>query len=232
MIIGIMQPYFFPYIGYWQLIRSVDKYVILDDVNYIKGGWINRNKILMNNEAKMLSISLERSSPNKLINEIEVSKSDLNKRKILTTIEQSYGRAPFFERVFPIIQRVVTQEEANLAKYLEFSIRLTCDYLSIETEIIVSSSLTKNNNLKGQSRVIEICKLLGAREYINAIGGKALYSYDDFLKNRIALKFLETDEMSYPQFQGDFVPNLSVIDIMMFNSIEKIRDFLTNCRFV
>jgi len=226
MKVGIMQPYFFPYIGYWQLINAVDKYVIYDDVNYIKRGWINRNRILMNGEGKLINLQMHNASQNKFINEVEVLGNPIYNKKLFKTLETCYKKAPYYADTFPIIESVITQDERNLAKYLEFSIRRVSEYLSIDTELIVSSTITKNNDLQGQDKIIEICKVLGADEYINAIGGQALYSPENFTAQGIRLKFLKTSEIRYQQFKNENVPNLSIIDVMMFNSIEEIKKML------
>lgn len=223
---GIMQPYFFPYIGYWQLMNAVDKYVIYDDVNFIKGGWINRNRVLMNGEAKLINLKMNGASPNKLINEIEVSGDIIYNKKLLKTIESCYKKAPYFSNVYPIIEDIVTQNDKNLAWYLEYSIKKICEYLTINTEIIVSSSISKNNDLKGQEKVIEICKVLEADEYYNAIGGQELYSYDDFAAHNIKLSFMKIGTIEYQQFNNEFLPNLSIVDVMMFNSVEDVKKML------
>jgi hypothetical protein len=226
MKIAIMQPYFFPYIGYWQLMKAVDKYVIYDDVNFIKAGWINRNKILMNGEGKMINLQVHNSSPNKLINEVGVLGNPIYNKKLLKTLETCYKKAPHYEDVFPVIESIITLDEKNLDRYLEFLIRRVSEYLSIDTELIVSSTIFKNNELRGQDKVIEICKVLGADEYINAIGGQALYSPEDFAAQGIQLKFLKTGDIKYQQFMNEFVPNLSIIDVMMFNSLEEVKKML------
>jgi hypothetical protein len=223
MKVGIMQPYFFPYIGYWQLIKAVDKYVIYDDVNFIKGGWINRNQILMNGEAKMINLQMYGASPNKLINEVEISGDYVYNNKLLKTIESCYKKAAYFSDVYPIIENIISKETNNLAESLEYSIRKVCDYLGVKTELIVSSELEKNSSLRGQAKVIEICKLLGADEYYNAIGGLNLYSNSVFQDHGIKLSFLKTKEIKYKQFNDEFVPNLSIIDVMMFNSRQEIN---------
>lgn len=226
MKLGIMQPYFFPYIGYWQLIKAVDTYVIYDDVNFIKGGWINRNQILMNGQAHWINLKLDGASPNKLINQIQVSGDTIYLRKLLKTIEENYKKAPFFNEVYPVIDSILNQDERNLAYYLEYAIRKVCDYLKINTALILSSSVNKNNALKGQDKVIEICKVLGADEYLNAIGGQALYAYEDFLSCNVKLRFFKTGTVEYKQFNNEFIPNLSIIDVMMFNSVEEINVLL------
>lgn len=226
MKLGIMQPYFLPYIGYWQLINAVDEYVICDDVNFIRHGWINRNRMLINNEPRLFNIQMLSASPNKLINQIEMSQDNIWKEKLLKTIKYCYSKAPYYKEVYPIIQDIIMCNESNLSKYIEYSIRIICKYLNINTKIIISSSLNKNNELKGQDRPIHICKILGATEYYNAIGGQELYSYKDFQDNGIKLRFLEADKIEYKQYSSDFIPNLSILDVMMFNSVEEINIML------
>jgi antitoxin component YwqK of YwqJK toxin-antitoxin module len=226
MKLGIMQPYFFPYIGYWQLMNAVDKYVIYDDVNFIKGGWINRNRILMNGQAKMINLKMNGASPNKFINEVEVLGDTIYIKKFLRTIKSCYQKAPYFSNVYPVIENIITQDEKKLAQYLEYSIRQICGYLSINTELIVSSSINKNNDLKGKDKVIEICKILGADEYYNTIGGQELYSYSHFDTHGIKLSFFRTGKVEYQQFNNEFISNLSILDILMFNSIDDIKKML------
>lgn len=226
MKLGIMQPYFFAYIGYWQLINSVDKFVLYDDVNFIKGGWINRNRVLMNGNYQMINIQMEGGSSNKLINEIGVSQNQIYKRKILKTLEYCYSKAPYFDIVFPLIEDIISQNEKNLSKYLTYLIFRICDYLCIDTELLISSSMIKNNHLKGEDKVIDICKLLKAEKYYNSIGGKELYSYKNFESEGIKLRFLNTTIIEYNQLDDKFVSNLSIIDVMMFNSIEEIKKML------
>lgn len=226
MKLGIMQPYFFPYIGYWQLLNVVDKYVIYDDVNFIKGGWINRNRILIDGKAVYFNIQMSGASPYKLINQIQINNNEINIKKNIKTIYMAYHKAPYFSEVYPIIEEILKLQTDNLSKYVIESIKLITKFLNIETEILISSSIKKNNELKGADKVIDICKLLKATKYYNAIGGKNLYSFDKFNKNGIELVFLKSNNICYRQFNNEFVPNLSIIDVMMFNSKEKIKTFL------
>ncbi|MCF2628527.1 WbqC family protein [Fusobacterium mortiferum] len=226
MKIGIMQPYFIPYIGYWQLLNAVDKYVIYDDVNYINRGWINRNRILLNGEDKMITLSLKEASQNKLIKEIELVNNKKERMKILKTISQSYQKAPFYDVVYPLIEEILNFEEVNLGKFLENSIRKIAEYLEINTTILISSEIEKDNMLKGKDKILNICKKLRATKYYNAIGGQELYSYEEFKKNGIELNFLKTSEISYIQYRNNFIPNLSILDVMMFNSKKEIKKYL------
>lgn len=220
MKLGIMQPYFMPYIGYWQLINAVDKYVIYDDVQFIKGGWINRNNILINGQKQLFNLLLLGASPNKLINEIAVQD---NQTKLIKTIELNYRKAAMFEQVFPLFLEIIDFKDKNLARYIGNSIVEIAKYLSIKTEFIYSSTLEKDNTLKAQDKVLNICKLLNADNYVNAIGGSLLYSMEDFSKNDISLSFLKTITEPYKQFKNEFIPNLSILDILMFNSKEAIN---------
>jgi len=226
MKIGIMQPYFFPYIGYFQLINAVDKYVIYDDVNYIKNGWINRNNILLNNQKHLITLPLDAASPFKLINEIDIIQNDKVKEKLLKTIQQAYRKAPYYEEVFPIIKNCIMGEYPLIAEALYHSFLSISQYLGIKTEFILSSKIEKDNELKAQEKVIHICKLLNGTEYFNAIGGQELYSKLDFQNENIKLNFLKTKAIQYNQFNNEFMPNLSIIDVMMFNSPEKVKEML------
>ena len=224
-----MQPYFLPYIGYFQLINAVDKYVIYDDVQFIKGGWINRNNILLNGDKFMFNLILKGASPNKLINEITVNS---DQSKLLKTIENSYKKALCFETVFPIVISIFKYNDKNLANFIGNSIVEVCNYLKINTEIIYSSKLNKINNSKGQDKIVRICDLLKADIYLNAIGGQKLYNKETFKSNNIDLKFLRSNLICYPQFRNEFVPFLSILDVMMFNSIEEIKCILDNYELI
>ena len=225
MKLAIMQPYFFPYVGYWQLINAVDKFVIYDDVNYIKGGWINRNNILINNQKQLFTVILDQSSPYKLINEIFIKD---NFTKLLKTIHFSYIKAPFFSQTYALLEKIFFFQDRNLVSFIANSIIVTSNYLGIETEFIISSSLDKDNSLKNKEKVLHICNIMGARTYVNAIGGQELYDKSEFASKNIELKFLKTNPITYQQFNNQFVPWLSIIDVMMFNSPQKIQEMLYN----
>lgn len=226
MKLGIMQPYFMPYIGYWQLMNLVDQYVVYDDVNFIKGGWINRNRILVNGAPKYFNVPMLGSSSNALINEVRVDHNEAVIRKSLRSIEGAYRKAPYYDIVSPMLEEILWCGEDNIAKYIKHSFDVIGNYLDIRTELIMSSDLKKNNDLRGQDKVLAICRLLGATEYYNAIGGQELYSYEAFREQGLQLNFVETQAIVYKQFDSEFQPNLSIIDVMMFNSKERIKEYL------
>lgn len=229
MKLGIMQPYFFPYLGYWQLLANVDKYVLYDDVTYIKGGWINRNNFLINGQKKLLTMQLEKASSYVLIKDI-VIKDDFS--KFLKTIEMGYKKAPFFEGIFNLLKEICQFHDKNLGTFLFNLHKKICEYLEINTELILSSSFEKNSVQKGKDKVIAICKQFGADEYINAIGGQSLYDKKEFAENGIKLNFLQGNLKVYKQFKNEFVAGLSIIDIMMFNSKEEISKMLNDFELV
>lgn len=229
MKVGIMQPYFFPYLGYWQLMNAVDRYVVYDDVNFIKGGRINRNAILMNHEAHNINLILSGATPNKHINEVQVNTDSRLQEKLLRTLEMCYSKAPYYAQVVPLLQSIIRQQESNLAQYLYQSFQTIGQYLGMKTELLMSSGLEKDCSLKAEKKVIAICKLLGADEYYNSVNGIPLYEphRDEFAQAGIKLCFPKMREISYPQFKNEFVPNLSIIDVMMFNSQDECRRLLT-----
>lgn len=229
MKVAIMQPYLFPYIGYWQLISAVDMFVIYDDVNFIKKGYINRNNILVNKKPYCFTLELLGASQNKLINEIEIG---INRGKILKTIEMAYKKAPFFKNVFPIIEEILNQEEKNLAKFIGYSLIKISKFLGIDKKFIYSSGIEKNYTLKGQDKIIDICKRLNTKIYINPIGGQELYSKEIFKANNIDLFFLKPIIVEYKQFDNEFIPYLSIIDVMMFNSVNEIKNMLKSYELI
>jgi hypothetical protein len=224
--LAIMQPYFFPYIGYFQLINAVDKFVLYDDVNYIKKGWINRNRILADGAAGFFVLPCKKASQNKLINEIETLLDQKEKEKLLKRFYHAYHHAPQFEAVFNLIEQALTREARTIAQLAAESILAVCKFLDIETEIIPSSSVFQNRGLKKADRLIDICWQLNAHDYINAAGGTAIYTKDYFLESGIHLYFLESRPIAYRQFGQPFVPWLSIIDVLMFNKKEQCKSFL------
>ena len=227
MIMGLNQPYFMPYIGYWQLINAVDVFIIGDDYNYINRGWINRNRILQDGQAKYINIEISHASQNKKINQLWLSDvSDCEKK--LLQLRAIYQRAPYFKQGYELMCNVLECQEKNLACFLEHSMRCVCDYLGITTQFIRSSSIAHNAELKKEYRIFDQCKYVGANVYINAIGGQQLYCYEQFREQGIKLGFLKTGDIQYKQFDSDYVPNLSIIDVIMFNSKEEIQQMLQN----
>ena len=225
MVMAGNQPYFIPYIGYWQLINASDVFIISDDYNFIEGGWIARNRILENGQPRYYNIEISHVSSNKKINELFLSER-FDKDKKLFQLRSVYRRAPFFENGFALMGDILNCDDKNLAKFLEYSILCICDYLNIKTKFIRSSTIPHNCELKKEYKIYDQCRYVGADIYINAIGGQKLYTYEQFSEQRIKLGFLQTEEIQYKQLWYEFVPNLSIIDVIMFNSKAEIQDML------
>jgi len=225
MKLGIMQPYFLPYIGYFQLMNAVDKYVLYDNIQYTKKGWINRNRILQNGKDLMITIPLEKDSDYLDIKDRQVS-GNFDKKKLLNQIRESYRKSPHFDTVMPLIEGIINCEESNLFLYIFNSIKEIRNYLDIKTEIVISSGLEIDHSLKGQYKVIAVCKAFCTTDYYNAIGGQELYNVEDFKKENINLQFVSTNPIEYKQFNNEFIPWLSILDVMMFNPVDEIKRML------
>lgn len=219
MKIGIMQPYFFPYVGYFQLIKAVDVFVVYDNIKYTKKGWINRNRMLKNGADAMFSLPIKNDSDHLDVCQRELA-ADFNRGKLLNQFKGAYHRAPYFEQTFPVIEHIVRYKETNLFRFLHHSVAKTCEHLGITTEIRVSSEIAIDHALKNQDKVLALCQAVGAHTYVNAIGGMDMYSKELFRERGIELKFINSKLFEYPQFGDTFVPRLSIIDVMMFNSKE------------
>jgi hypothetical protein len=227
MKLAIMQPYFFPYIGYFQLARVVDKFVFYDDVNYINRGWINRNRILINGESHYITVHQKDASQNKRINEIEIID---NRNKLRKTILNAYCKAPYFRETWPLIEDILEFNTNKMSELAEYSVIQTCKYLGINTNFELSSkSYGQTAHLKKEKRLVAICKINSAQEYINPVGGIELYEKMTFKEEGVRISFLKTGSITYKQFDKAFIENLSIIDVMMFNSRHEMDDILDFC---
>ena len=225
--IAIMQPYFLPYIGYFQLMAAVDKFVVFDDVNFINRGWINRNRLLLDDVVHTFTVPLRGASQNNLICTIELCDDRGWREKFLRTIQHAYGKAPCYTQVSTLLESLVNYPTIRLDEFLLNSLREVASYLSMEVEIVTTSRIYKNANLKGQERILDICRQEQADVYINPVGGLDLYDYSSFSEQNLALYFLRSRPVSYPQGQAEHCPWLSIIDVLMFNKPASVRGLLT-----
>jgi hypothetical protein len=222
-----MQPYFLPYIGYWQLITAVDVFVVYDNIKYTKKGWINRNRFLLNGAEAVFSLPLRKDSDFLDVNQRFLADS-YDREDLLNRFREAYRKAPEFSSVVPLLEQIIRNPAANLFEYILGSIRAVCGFLEITTPLVVSSSIDCDHSLKSAERVQAICKALGADTYVNPVGGMELYSKDDFARNGIDLKFLKALPFQYEQTGNVFVPWLSILDVLMFNSKERTRSQVYN----
>ncbi|MEO7992382.1 MAG: WbqC family protein [Chryseolinea sp.] len=233
MKIAIMQPYFFPYIGYFQLINAVDEFIVYDNIEYSRKGWVNRNRILVGGADSYITLPLKKDSD--YLNIVERSLADIwltEREKMLNKLRESYRSAPSFKHVFPMLEELLKSEETNLFKFLIKSLEGIKEYLEITTPFVTSSTIKINHDLKAEDKVIELIRNRNADVYINPIGGLELYSKSRFKEDGIELHFLQAKNIKYQQFSNEFVPFLSFIDVMMFNSQQEVKNYLNEYTLV
>ncbi|MDR1170936.1 MAG: WbqC family protein [Bacteroidales bacterium] len=232
MRLGGNQPFFFPYIPYYQLMKNVDVFMIADDFNYSRA-WTNRNYMLLRGRERfMFNLVVLGASQNKLVNEVRVADDQY---KLLKTIEINYRKAPFFKDVFPMVEKILAYGDKNLARYLGNSLVTTANYLGFDTKFIYSSEIEgKDHTLRFQNRVLNLCTVLKADEYVN-LGGEdehPLYDRKAFKQCGIDLYYIKSGPVEYKQFNNPFISNLSMLDVLMFNSIEQTNELLTQFELV
>jgi hypothetical protein len=218
-----MQPYFFPYLGYFQLIAAVDLFIVHDRVKYTKKGWINRNRILQNGKDAIISLPVQSASDALAICEREVA-TDFDRTKLLNRITEAYRKAPSFKATMPLVEQVVKNQERNLFAYLISSVRTICNYIGIPTPLIPASTYSIDVSLKAQDMVIALCRRAGADMYINPIGGLNLYDAGAFREAGLELRFHSMSPRTYEQFGSPFIPSLSIVDVLMFNDLDAVRN--------
>ncbi len=226
MILAGNQPYFLPYLGYWQLIHAADHFLIADDYAYIKAGWINRNRILLNREPHYFRVEMAGHAGSRLIRDKRLAMTPLLLKEKLKTLELAYHRAPCFARGYALAERILTFPERSLSPFLEHSIREVCAYLGITTPISRSSGLPGNSLFRREERIFDFCRRLGADTYINLPGGQKLYDYQEFARHGIRLRFIRPNLTPYTQFGGPFVERLSILDAIMFNPPDALHALL------
>lgn len=227
MKVAIMQPYFYPYIGYFQLMSVVDVFVIYDDIQYVKQSWINRNRILVNGESSYISIPLKKNSDYLHVRDRYLAATwDKDSLKLTQKLAGAYSKAPYFKEIYEPLKKAIVNSETNLFKFLFENLLVVKDLLSIDTKLVVSSEIGDFTALQSQDKVVAICEALGAKQYINPIGGVDLYNKNDFSQKGVELSFIKSIPEEYPQFRKPFQPFLSIIDVLMFNSIKKVKELL------
>lgn len=233
MKLAIMQPYLFPYIGYFQLMKSCDHFVVYDDVQFIKSGWINRNRLLSNGQPCYFNFRLRGGSTFDMINEkVFVDQIDRDKDKFLKSLQGMYGKAPYFAQTFELIREIISCEETNVSRFVAHTLCELARYFGLDVTFHTASELGIPEGIHAQDRVIWVNEHLGSNQYINVAGGMELYDREVFAQHGIELKFLKPNVEEYVQFKNEFVPGLSIIDVMMFNPKEKVLEMLDDYQLV
>jgi len=223
--IAIMQPYFLPYLGYFQLLAAVDRFIVLDDVNYINRGWINRNRIPSSIGTQWLTIPLLKASQNRLIREIDILPDNGWKMRMSRIVTTAYAQAPETADVLPLFLRWLTEASGNLSTFLYRSLTDVVRFVGLKTELVPTSAVYPKSGLKGTDRILDICLREGATTYVNLPGGRDLYDGTEFSKAGVELQFLQPQlELPNVKYGGSEGPVLSILDLMMLNSRDTLRD--------
>lgn len=232
MKLAIMQPYFFPYIGYFQLIHATDTFVFYDDVSYIRQGWVNRNRILVNGKPGFMTVPISGASSSSTIADTKIHPRnyDIWRSKLLKTLHLNYQRAPGRDLVLGIVEQVLSSPAASMGDLAKRSVQCISEVLSIARNVVVTSSKYENQHLSGAARVLDICEQEGADLYVNLPGGRSLYSQDQFSSHKLQLRFLDPILTPYDQQRTSFHPGLSILDVLMFNSIHQTQELLLHYR--
>lgn len=240
-----------PYLGYFQAIAAVDKYILYDNLAYIVNGWVNKNRIReRNHPPTWLIVPIKQKSSFALIRDTRIDNSQPWQRKMLIQIRQGYSRAAFFKEVFPLFEEILTRKYETISELNAYSVKKICEFMEIRTEIVSDSCLyqsvedglallekgdysafpamTKTYPIKKVARVIALCDFEGADHFVNAIGGTELYSKEEFATYGIKLDFIKMHDIMYSQNSSDdsFEPHMSIIDVLMHNGKEGTKQLL------
>lgn len=227
--VAVMQPYLFPYLGYFQLIRESDVFVFYDDVDFITRGWINRNKILINDEEDIFTIPCSNASQNEKIEDVLIS-NHWRPDKIIKKIRLTYANADQFDAALPIVETVVKEHGDQISVLAENSVLQVAEYLNLDVDFYRSSDLPVDQSLGRAERLIELTKHFGASNYVNMEGGQNLYEKPNFANQGVALHFLSASLPEYEQYTAEddtFYPGLSIIDVMMNVEKRQIIDMVS-----
>lgn len=227
--VAVLQPYLFPYLGTFQLARRVDHFVFFDDVAFIKKGYIHRNAILLNGQAHAFTAPVKNVSQNRTIVQHDYVG---DWQPLLSLLRQAYAKAPHFEAVYALVQRVLLDPDDNVARKNARSMVAVFDYLGLGLQWSFASALALGPELRASARVMAVCRAHGATTYVNPIGGRALYSPGEFSSTGLALRFCSMRPARYPQPGNAFVPNLSMLDVLMHCPPEQVLALLAACDLV
>lgn len=227
MIIAVMQPYFLPYIGYFQLIKAVDLFIVCDNLQYVKQGWINRNRMLMNGHGRLFTLPLQKASSFADISGRSLAQS-FSRDDLLRLFRVAYRKAPFFNETYPLLEAIIRDREQNLFHFVHGSLVTMCAHLGITTEIRMLSTVPIDHSLRRHEKLFALCDAVGADAYINAIGGTGYFSHADFAGRGIKLMYLKSRPLNYKQFADLFIPWLSIADVLMFNPQEAVRQAVSS----
>lgn len=222
-VVAVMQPYLFPYLGYYQLLHHADVFVLYDDAHFIQRGFINRNRLLANGRPQRFTIPVIGASQNRRIRELRFGD---DRGKLAGSLRHHYAGTPEFARVLPLVESVLAEPERDVTQVCRASLQRVMDYLELPCAIRQSSELDYDRDADAAGKLASLCQTLGSNCYVNPVGGRDLYREADFRERGVTLSFLRMDAVTYPQAGGPFVPDLSIIDLLMWCTPERAREML------
>ncbi len=237
MKVGIMQPYTFPYLGYFQLINYVDKWVVFDDAQFISKGWVNRNRILhpdIKKEWQYFTVPVKKHSRESRIKAVEINEEKPWRDEFLGKLTSYKKKAPFYAETVEFIGDCISFNGGSLSEWIIYTLENTCAYLNIpfDHSVFSETEMSTDNVQHAGQWALEIADTLGADEYVNPPGGYTIFNENEFQEKNIELKFLKPDLIPYVQRRDGFVPGLSIVDVMMWNDKDKIHRLLTDFEIV
>lgn len=229
MRIAVMQPYLFPYLGYFQLIKTVDRFILFDDIQYIRHGWINRNRVLKPGDGwQYILAPLQKHKQKTLIKDIEIRTGNEWKERILRQLEHYRKKAPFYHEAIKLIEECLGSTETNIARFNAFCLKVVCQRMEIPFQVEISSEMNFDySNVNSPDEwALRICEQVNAKEYINPTGGKELFDKSKFVAANIKLNFLKPSLSPYNQRRQDFESGLSIIDALIYNGPDVTRQMI------
>lgn len=229
MILGVMQPYFFPYLGYFDLINYTNRWIVLDTVQYIYQGWMNRNRIMHANEGwQYITVPLNKHSYRTAIKDIRIVSGDDWRQRIIGRLQHYKNRSTYYDVVVELIREGLNSEQESLSRLNVNCLKVVCNYLGIQFDYEYLSEMALDLgdvNAPGEWS-FRIAEALGAEEYANLPGGALLFSQSLFKSTGIKLTLRNLPPLEYQCRGYGYIPNLSIIDLLMWNSPDEIKKYL------
>ena len=237
MTIGIMQPYFMPYIGYISLIKHTDRFILFDTVQFIRHGWIERNRMLKQNEGwQYIQVPLiKQDGRDTLIKDIKINNKEDWKRKILAQIQHYKKVAPYYRRVVALLEDIFANDFEDITTLNKVSLECICKYLGFERNLEIFSQMHLDIDAANapDEWALNICKAIdGTTEYINPIGGLSFFDRNKYENAGIKISFQQMEITQYSQKRDVFEPGLSILDVMMWNDVDEINRMLDKFELV
>lgn len=218
-----MQPYFFPYIGYFQLMKAVETFIMLDDAQYVERSWMNRNRINLNDRPAWITMPVRNASRDLAINQRFYMLADgipvINRK-----IQAAYSKSPFFADISAMLAGIFEYADANVARFNSNLLISVGRALDLHCQVHFASEFDNPLHFRGEARILDLCQRLGVTHYVNAIGGTSLYQNESFRSVGIRLSFIRT--RTVPQQAPIDIGHLSIIHDMMQTGTECTRELL------